>query len=73
LRYELQNKKDSFAKRATILFLVIGKLKIKAKNVRLKMCPDLLKNFIRRWIRRWRKRRTLRMRRQVLGLMAERS
>ena len=52
---------------------MIGKLKIKAKNVRLKMCPEALKNFIRKWIRRWRESRTLKMRRQVLGLMAERS
>ena len=54
-RLSLKNKKDSFAKRAVTLFLVIGKMKRKAKNIRLKMCPEKLKNFIRRWIVRWRR------------------
>ena len=54
VRYSLKNKAESFQKKAVILIWCIGRLKIKAKEIRLKMAPKKLKDFIRQWIVNWR-------------------
>ena len=61
VRYSLKNKADSFQKKAVILIWCIGRLKIKAKEIRLKMAPQKLKDYIKNWIKRWRQKRKDRM------------
>ena len=72
VRYSLKNKAESFQKKAVILIWCIGRLKIKAKEIRLKMAPKKLKDFIRQWIVNWRLHRKERMQRQLLNFLIER-
>ena len=45
-RYSLQHKKDAFSRRAMLLFWVIGKFKMKARNVRVRLADTKVKQVI---------------------------
>lgn len=72
-RYSLQHKKDSFSRRAALLFLAIGKFKRLAKNVRIKLASSKVKQIILQWVRKWRANRAQRMKEKILEIMEERS
>ena len=56
-----------------LLFWVIGKMKIKAKNVRVKLADSKVKAVILKWVKRWRAKRHTKMKEMILGFVDERS
>ena len=72
-RFSLQHKKDAFSRKAVLLFWVIGKFKIKAKTVRIKLADTKVKLTIAKWVKRWRAKRHIKMKDQILNFMEERA
>ena len=73
IRYNLQHKKNVFSRRAVTLFWVIGKFKMKAKMVRIRLANSKVKQFVHAWVRRWRAKRHAKMKSQLLAFMEERA
>ena len=72
MRFSLQHKKDAFSRRAVLLFWVIGKFKILAKKVRIKLADNKVKHVILKWVRRWRAKRHEKMKNEIISFMKER-
>lgn len=72
-RFSLQHKKDAFSRKAVLLFWAIGKFKILAKTVRIKLADNKVKDVILKWVRRWRAKRHLKMKTALMGFLEERA
>ena len=55
-----------------LLFWAIGKFKMLAKTVKVKLADTKVKQVILQWVRNWRARRHEKMKHQVLAFIDER-
>ena len=53
-RFMLKHKYDRFSRKMVCLIRMIGKFKLLAKNVKVRLASDKIKQFIIRWVKRWR-------------------